>query len=236
MAPRRRDPLRMEVFEVDVGPPDLGWHPIRLRTDRGDLDMRHHPAPGARSATLMVGGALGGWDSPARGLYGRLGADLAERGVCALHVGHRLPESFDECVLDLRAGLEYLLALGLEAFGFVGHGFGGPVALRVAESIPERARTVVTLATQAQGTENVAHLPPDCSLLCVHGVDDSVLPPSCSEQVYERAHAPKRLVLLSRTGHQLDEAAHEVHRLVLDWLLEALEPARAARLARSRRG
>jgi alpha/beta superfamily hydrolase len=238
MVQRRPDRLRMEVFEVDVGPPDRGWHPVLLRTDRGDLELRHHPAPDARSAVVMVGGIGGGWDSPARGLYDRLGDDLVRQGVCALRVRFRKPANFDECVLDLRAGLEYLLELGHEAIGLIGHSFGGAVVIRVAEAVPAHARTVVTLATQAWGTDNVAHLPRDCSLLCVHGVADDVLPPACSEQVYERAHDPKRLVLLSRAGHVLDEAADEVHRLALDWLVKELAPARAAgaRPARSRRG
>lgn len=236
MVQRRPDRLRMEVFEVDVGPPDRGWHPVLLRTDRGDLELRHHPAPDARSAVVMVGGVGGGWDSPARGLYDRLGVDLSRDGICALRVRYRLPANFDECVLDLRAGLEYLLELGHESIGFVGHSFGGAVVIRVADAVPGHARTVVTLATQSWGTDHVAHLPRDCSLLCVHGVADDVLPPACSEQVYERAHDPKRLVLLSRAGHVLDEAADEVHRLVHDWLLKELAPARAARPARSQRG
>lgn len=227
MVQRRPDRLHMEVFETDVGPPDAGWHPILMRTDRGDLELRHHPAPGARTAAVLVGGVGGGWDSPARGLYERLGADLGAAGVCALRVRYRVPAVFDECVLDLRAGCQYLLELGMDGLGLVGHSFGGAVVIRVAEDLPARARTVVTLATQSWGTDRVAHLPDGCSLLCVHGIKDDVLPPACSEQVYERAHDPRRLVLLSRAGHVLDEAADEVRDLVRDWLVKALTPSRA---------
>ncbi|MCO5166690.1 MAG: alpha/beta hydrolase [Planctomycetes bacterium] len=228
MVQRRPDRLHMEVFEVDVGPPDAGWHPVLMRTDRGDLELRHHPAPGARAGVVLVGGVGGGWDSPAQGLYERLGADLGPAGVCALRVRYRVPAVFDECVLDLRAGCQYLLELGTDALGLVGHSFGGAVVIRVAEALQGKARTVVTLATQSWGTDRVAHLPGECSLLCVHGVQDDVLPPACSEQVYERAHDPRRLVLLSRAGHVLDEAADEVHGLVRDWLVKELAPARAA--------
>src|SRR5256885_12032439 len=55
------------------------------------------------------------------------------------------------------------------------------------------ARAVVTLATQAWGTECVARLPEGCAVLAVHGTADTVLPASCSEVVIERAREPKRL-------------------------------------------
>jgi hypothetical protein len=54
---------------------------------------------------------------------------------------------------------------------------------------------------------------------------DQVLPPDCSSQVHALAHEPKRLVLLARAGHLLDEAADEVTELVQGWLLERLVPS-----------
>lgn len=229
MVLRRPERLRMEVFEVDVGPPDRGWHPVLMRTDRGDLWLRHHPAPQARAGVILMGGVGGGWDSPARGLYDRLGADLEALRLCAVRVRFRVPTVFEECALDVRAAAEYLVDLGTRSLGLVGHSFGGAVAIRVADAMPEHARTVVTLATQSWGTERVAHLPAACSLLLVHGMSDDLLPPRCSELVYERAHEPKRLVLLARAGHTLDDAADEVRRLVTEWLGEALAPAPTAR-------
>lgn len=224
----------MEVFEVDVGTPDRGWHPVRMRTDRGDLWLRHHPAAEPRAGVVLIGGVGGGWDSPARDLYDRLGTDLASDHVASLRVQYRMPAVFDECVLDVRVAVEYFLDLGVRTIGIVGHSFGGAVAIRVADAVPEHVRAVATLATQAWGTERVAHLPDGCSLLLVHGMADEILPARCSEQVYERAHDPKRLVFLSRAGHSLDDAADEVHRLVKDWLLGALAPASAARAQRAR--
>ena len=81
--------------------------------------------------------------------------------------------------------------------------------------------TVVTLATQSFGTENVARLAPR-SLLLIHGDADKILTPRCSEEIYRRAAGPRELHLLSGAGHVLDEAADKVHYLLRHWLVERL--------------
>lgn len=224
MVQRMPDHPSMSVHEVEVGAPEDGWHPVRMRTDRGDLELCQHPAPGARSAVVMVGGVGGGWDTPAGDLYPRLGEGLALSGICALRVCHRFPANWTECLLDLRAAIDYLDDLGLRSVGLVGHSFGGAVVIRAAELAPARVRAVVTLATQSWGTEGVGALGKECALLLVHGTADQVLSPGCSELVYERAHEPKRLVMLSRTGHDLTEAHDQVLALVREWMVEQLTP------------
>jgi len=237
MVQRMPERPSMSVHEVEVGAPEDGWHPVRMRTDRGELELCQHSAPGARAAVIMIGGVGGGWDTPARDLYPRLGEDLALDGVCSLRVRHRLPGNWTECVLDLRAAIDYLDDLGLRSVGLVGHSFGGAVVIRAAELAPARVRAVATLATQSWGTDGVARLAKDCALLAVHGTADKVLSPACSELVYERAHEPKRLVLLSRTGHDLMEARDALRMIVRGFLVKQLAtPARrhAARAHRVR--
>jgi pimeloyl-ACP methyl ester carboxylesterase len=212
------------VRDVEVGGPEDGWHPVRLHTDRGELELCQHPAPGARAAVVMIGGVGGGWDTPAGDLYPRLGEDFAAAGVCSLRVCHRFPASWIECGLDVRAAIDYLDGLGLRSLGLIGHSFGGAVVIHAAEQAPARVGAVVALATQSWGTDGVAKLGRDCALLLVHGTDDKVLSPGCSELVYERAHEPKRLVLLARTGHDLMESREPVRALVRQWMLEHLAP------------
>lgn len=236
MVQRMPERPTIAVRNAEVGGPEDGWHPVCLHTDRGDLELCQHPAPGARAAVIMIGGVGGGWDTPGGDLYPRLGEDLALAGVCSLRVRHRFPANWTECVLDLRAAIDYLDDLGLRSVGLVGHSFGGAVAIRAAELAPARVRAVATLATQSWGTDGVGGLGKECALLLVHGTDDKVLSPGCSELVYERAHEPKRLVLLSRTGHDLVESREQVRALVLDWLLEQLAtPARMHAARRAQR-
>jgi pimeloyl-ACP methyl ester carboxylesterase len=213
---------------------ELGWRALRLRTDEGDVELLHHAATDARAGVVLLGGVGGGWDTPARDLYPRLGADLADAGIATLRVRFREPGRLDACASDACAALEHLRGLRLRPLALVGHSFGGAVALRAAAACPDDVRAVVTLATQSGGTDCADQLGDGCALLLVHGMADLVLSAACSERVHERARPPKRLVLLARAGHCLDESAREVHALVRDHLVRALTPrGRSARVARS---
>jgi hypothetical protein len=83
-------------------------------------------------------------------------------------------------------------------------------------------RTVVTLATQSYGADATPELATRCSLLLLHGTADPVLPPVCSQHVYELAFEPKRLILYPDAAHGLDEVAGEVYQVVRDWVIEQL--------------
>jgi pimeloyl-ACP methyl ester carboxylesterase len=93
------------------------------------------------------------------------------------------------------------------------------IGAAVAEA---QVRTVITLATQAYGTDDVSALAPR-PLLLIHGLDDEVLPPGCSRLVHRNAGAPKVLRMVG-ASHRLDESAGEVHQLVTDWLVRELRP------------
>lgn len=200
------------------------YQPVRLVTDRGDVACRFYEALGARRGAVWVGGAGGGWDTPARDLYPRLCQELLSEGIASLRVRFRNPRVLDEAVHDVQAGLAFLRGKGADTLALVGHSFGGAVVIQAAEA-DVAVRTVVALATQSYGAEPAARLGPRCSVLLIHGTADEVLSAGCSRHVYHIAQDPRRLILYPGAGHVLDEAADEVHQVVRDWILSALDPA-----------
>ena len=52
--------------------------PLLLRTSNGDLRAIFHPVEGGTAALVCVGGAMGGMDGPADGVYRRLPELLAQ--------------------------------------------------------------------------------------------------------------------------------------------------------------
>ena len=205
-----------------------GYRPVTLDTDRGVIECRYYDAPGARSAAVWVGGAGGGWDTPANGLYPRLSEVLADDGIASLRVRFRHARLLEEAAFDVLAGIAHLERAGIDAFALVGHSSGGAVVIRAAAA-SAAVRSVVALATQGYGADAVRWLSPRCSILLVHGTADSVLPPSSSEYVHRLAREPKRLVLYEGAEHGLEEVADDVAELVRSWVVETLRDARRAR-------
>lgn len=205
----------MPIFDRD----SLPWEAVELRSGRGPVRVRRHLPAGADAAVVMVGGVGGGFDTPAGDLYSRLAEDLAARGIGALRVRFRDPRSLDEAAHDVRAGLAALADGTVARIGLVGHSFGGAVVIRAALDAPA-VETVVTLATQSYGTEDVDAL--DRPLLAVHGDGDRVLPWRASQDVVDRAGGPAELHVLAGGGHDLLEHRDEVRTLIRDWLLDHL--------------
>jgi hypothetical protein len=185
------------------------------------VEVLLYEARGAKAGALLAGGVGGGFDSPARGLYPRLGGELLRHGLSALRVKYRHPTDLEAAVWDVLAGVDFLVERGLERVALVGHSFGGAVMIDAGAQSPW-VTSVVGLAPQSYGTEAVAELPPR-SLLLVHGLSDTVLPPSCSLSVHERAQGRKDLELIPGAGHVLDEEAERVFLRVRDWLLRELK-------------
>ncbi len=214
--------LEMEILDVRVGSVGAeGYRTVTLATSRGDVECRHYPAPNTSRAALWVPGAIGGWHTPADDLYPRLSREFLGEGIASLQVLYRQAARLGECVLDVLAGLAYLEGEGIEAVSLTGHSFGGAVVIQ-AGAASTLTRTVVTLSTQGAGADAVTQLPDDASILLVHGTADEILPPASSERVYARAREPKRLMLYPGANHNLDQVATEVHDLVHDWILQAL--------------
>lgn len=218
---------------MEAGPPVIveaqekargdGFRRITLRTARGRIETRLYAEPDAASATLLVGGSGGGFDSPACNLYGVLGAELPAAGIACLRLRYRDPTDLDGSVYDAKAGLRFLVGqVGAGRLGVVGHSLGGAVA--ITAGVAAQVTTVVTLSTQSYGTETVDDLAPR-PILLIHGTADEVLPPGCSVVTWRRARPPKELRLINGARHVLDEAAGEVHDLVRAWLVRHLGSA-----------
>ncbi len=200
---------------------------VKLNTQRGEIVCRyyssntHNPAS---VAVVYVTGVGGGWGTPAIGLYPRLCCSLARIGIDGLRVRYRHPTDLLESVFDTLAGIAFLREEHrIKAIGLVGHSFGGAVVIQAAVQASDMVSTLVTLATQSYGAAPaISKLKQGTSALMIHGSDDKVLPAYCSEEVYQKAHDPKQIVLCEGAGHGLDEVSEEVYELVYGWLVNSL--------------
>jgi pimeloyl-ACP methyl ester carboxylesterase len=200
---------------------------VKVDTERGEIVCRYYSSNTRRSASVAVvyvTGVGGGWGTPAIGLYPRLCCSLAKIGIDGLHVRYRHPTDLFESVFDTLAGVAFLKEeRRTKAIGLVGHSFGGAVVIQAAVQASDIVSTIVTLATQSYGAAHeVSKLKQGTSALMIHGSDDKVLPAYCSEQVYQKAHEPKQIVLCKGACHGLDEVSEEVYELVYDWLVNSL--------------
>lgn len=189
---------------------------LRLITDAGTIYARFHPAAAGEAAVLWVFGDGGGLGGPAGGVYARLGAQLAPRGVASLELDYRRPGSLPECVADALVGLAWLERQGRSRLILVGHSFGGAVVINAAARHGATAG-VVAMSSQTAGTGLVAELSPT-PLLLIHGKADEVLPDRCSYDLYARAGHPKMLIVYPRCGHGLDECRDALDRDLTRWI------------------
>jgi dienelactone hydrolase len=193
---------------------------VMLQTDRGDVETRYHAAAGAEAGAVWVGGAGGGLDGPARGLYPEACRRLQAAGIAGLRLHYRRPNELEECVLDTLLGVEFLVRDGIRRVALAGHSFGGAVVI-AAGALSEPVKAVAPISTQTYGTSLASQVAPRAMLL-IHGTNDTVLPDLCSRQVFERARQPKELVLYPGASHGLDEVREELLELLVRWIRERL--------------
>ncbi|HSH38838.1 MAG TPA: dienelactone hydrolase family protein [Chthoniobacterales bacterium] len=196
---------------------------LKLHTDRGDIDARFHPsadaAPAAKQlGVVWVGGAGGGLDGPARGLYPAASEQLQQRGIASIRLHYRRPNELRDCVLDTLAGVAFLAREGVTKVALVGHSFGGAVVISAGAS-SKNVKAVVPMSSQTYGTELTPAVAPRAMLL-IHGTNDEVLPDACSRQIYAAAGQPKEIKLYPGAGHGLDEVRQEVLDLLVRWIPE----------------
>ncbi len=218
----RRTPrtLGLELRNVDQGPTDDGVEHLVLHTDEGDVPCRMHPAEGSTSAVVWVGGAGGGLDGPAGGMYPRLAGRLVGAGIASLRLHYRRPNDFVPCVRDTLLGVAYLGQRDYTRCALVGHSFGGAVVIEAGVS-DRHVEAVAALSSQTLGTGRAGELSPR-PLLLMHGTADEILPDACSREIFSRASEPKEILLYPGCRHGLDECRDEVDRDLLAWLEQVL--------------
>jgi dienelactone hydrolase len=206
--------LELSIQQVAAHPEPDGNLRVLLQTTRGEIRAVLHPCAEAPGAAVYVGGALGGFEGPADDLYGRLAGRLRPE-ISSLRLHYRKPGEFEECVLDVLAGVSFLRGLGAGDIALVGHSFGGAVVIKAGELGPA-VTGVAALSPQLYGTRTVDQL--GKPLLLVHGMRDGVLDYAASEDIYARALEPKRIVLYADADHSLLQSAEELEDLLAAWL------------------
>lgn len=214
--PPREEEYTLSIEGVALAPEAEGEYRLVLRTSRGDIPGMFTVCEGETGAALFVGGASGGLDGPADGIYMRLAEALRSRRVSTLRLHYRKPGEFEECVLDVLGGVSFLKGVGAERVVLVGHSFGGAVAIRSGVLSPI-VSGVVAMSSQLHGTNDVADLAPR-PLLLVHGMDDQVLEAVASEEIFARAAEPKRIVLYAGAGHSLTQSQSDLYDLLTEWI------------------
>jgi pimeloyl-ACP methyl ester carboxylesterase len=177
--------------------------------------MHLQPCEGKTGCVVFIGGAGGGVDGPANQVYVRLAQALVERGVSSLRVRYRNAGDFEECVLDALAACSFLKGIGAQQAVLVGHSFGGAVAIKAGE-LGSIVNAVVAMSSQRFGTHDVQQL--GKPLLLIHGSRDDVLDRAASDDIFERAVEPKRLVILEGAGHGLLEASEDVFNILGEFI------------------
>jgi dienelactone hydrolase len=213
MAGENRD---MQILGVDPSEELAGARKLSIRTSRGSIPVILHAAENSSRAALCLAGAIGGFDGPAM-LYPRLGLEMPRKGFSIARMNYRMPNAFDECLLDTLAALTFLKGIGNERAALIGHSFGGAVVIN-AGTISPLATTVIAISSQLAGAHVVSDLKPK-PLLLIHGAADTVLPDQCSRMLYERAHEPKTLKLFEGADHRLTAVGDELFALVEGWIV-----------------
>ncbi len=151
-----------------------GLRLVEAYTMGGLLQLLWSGDPTAEDVVICCPGAMGGLLGPARGLFLDLGRELAERGVGVITVDYRRPDLLDRSYLDAVATFDWAARQGARRVVYVGHSFGGAVAIQAGATVGPLAAGVCTLSTQSAGCENAAALAPT-PLLLLHGDRDQVL-------------------------------------------------------------
>ena len=154
-----------------------------------------------------------------QGEYKALGKDLAP-GITSLRIDYRDPGELTECVMDTLAGVSFLSGTGHTDILLVGHSFGGAVVIKSAP-FSEHVKGVIALSSQTFGSTEVSDVSPR-PILLIHGEDDIVLSPQCSQTIFDWAEEPKEAIFMPATGHGLRETSEEVTEKVKTWILEHL--------------
>lgn len=169
---------------------------------------------------IYMHGVGGGTHGPSN-IYHPMAEDLLKSGISSLLIDCRYDSELDECISDLLACIEWLdKEQRVDKVGLIGWSFGGAVV--VASAVEDkRVKTVVTIASQSYGTQDVHKLSPR-SILIIHGTADKTLTYQCSVDIAKWAKEPKKLVLFQGADHGISQNRKEMYDLVRSWFLEHL--------------
>src|SRR5947208_4592612 len=135
--------LELSIDRVAAHPEPDGNMRVMLATTRGEICAILHPCATGPGAVIYVGGAIGGFEGPAHGLYGRL-ANRLRGDVSGLRLHYRHPNEFDECVVDVLAGVSFLRGVGASAIPLFAPSFRRAVVIKAGE-LSDVVRSVVAL-------------------------------------------------------------------------------------------
>ena len=212
-----KDNTGLEITSVQSHVLENKQEQVVINTTEGKIECILHLADGD-CAVIWVCGALGGTDGPSFGIFRILSEKLVDDGLTSLRLNYRLPGDFDECVLDVLTGVDYLKSRGKNKIVLVGHSFGGAVVIEAGVMSPD-VKAVVGLSSQTYGVKQVAELSPR-PLLLIHGERDRNLSVRCSQYIYEWAREPKELVIYKNNGHFLRESHKELQAKLKEWILD----------------
>jgi dienelactone hydrolase len=176
--------------------------------------------------------------SSSEGIYPSLSDKLcAMLRIPALRLDYRQPAQQRYCVPDVLASLDHLEhTYGVQRVVLVGWSYGGAPCFETAAKDKSRVSGVATIASQTAHTEGIAELPPRPVLL-MHGTDDGVLSPLCSEKLYDeygraaeargvgkhRENKGERMIRLFKgDDHGLTKHANEVEKALFEFVERAL--------------
>ncbi|GMU41285.1 MAG: hypothetical protein AMXMBFR23_21510 [Chloroflexota bacterium] len=212
--------LSIKGVRARQSPDREGEVEVELDTTRGTITLDMTVAEGSTGVAVFLGGAGGGSTGPANEVYVRAGHMLVPRGITSVRVRYRDAGEWEECLADTLGACSFLKGIGAQQVVLVGHSFGGAIAIKAAEMSP-MATAVCSMSTQRFGTFEVEQL--GKPLLLIHGSKDEVLDKAASEDVFERAKDPKRLVILPGGTHSLKEHPDEVYDLLMDFISANLQ-------------
>ncbi|EAW20162.1 uncharacterized protein NFIA_097910 [Aspergillus fischeri NRRL 181] len=175
------------------------------------------------SAVVLVSGAGGGVSGPGS-IYPSLADKLALLlGIPSIRLDYRRPARTEYCSADIVASFTYLREhFNSSAFVLVGWSFGGSPCFTVAAQ-DDRVRGVATVASQTANTVGIKKLSPRPVLL-LHGTDDKVLSPTCSETLYREYGdtGPREIRLLPGDDHGLTKHSTEVEKMIFEFAAKTL--------------
>lgn len=199
---------------------------VTIQTKRGPISMHYYPGKNANTGLVVVGGIGTGFDSPAAGLYERLGNDLTTNGVSTVHLCFRQIDPFPDTVHDVRAAINWLKQIGIKKVILIGHSLGGASVISAASYEPD-VIGAAALCSQPYGANQVSTMT-DKRLFVGAGLFDVVEPPCWSSSIYREARCDKQLHYYPAL-HTLDSSGNAVYKALHKWIIDQCSEKQPAR-------